>query len=170
MDDEIYVLKICSCHVCMYTQYVSRGGGFPRFSPSFHPRSSSLRELVGAGGLLDGDLDLGFVEFLPADADAGAQDVAGDDGPHALGGAGDDDVAALEGHDLRDVAQQAGDLEQHELGGVLLLDVAVDGEVQLDGVRVRDRGLGDEVADGQEGVEPLGDVPRSGCSAPSCRC
>lgn len=119
----------------------------------------SFSELVGAGRLLDADLDLGLLELLAVDLDAGAHDVTGDDGTDALRRARQDDVALLQRHDLGDVAQEPRELEQHEVRRVLLLHLAVDAEVQLYGVRVRDRRLRDDVADRQEGVEPLGDVP-----------
>lgn len=65
----------------------------------------------------------------------------------------------MECHDLGDVAQNTGDLVDHKISRALLLGLAVELKEELDVVRVLDRGLGDDVAHGQECVETLGNGP-----------
>jgi hypothetical protein len=65
----------------------------------------------------------------------------------------------VECHDLGDVAQDTGDLVDHKVSRALLLGLAVELKEELDVVRVLDRGLGDDVAHGQECVETLGNGP-----------
>ena len=48
---------------------------------------------------------------------------------------------------------------QHQLRAVGLLHLAVDGQPEVYVVRVLDARLGDELGDGHEGVEALGDGP-----------
>lgn len=121
--------------------------------------SLGLGEDVSALGLLDRNLNLGLLELLAVHTDAGLHDVAGDDGANTLGRSGKDDVALLNGEDLGDVTEHLGDLEQHELRRVVLLDLVVDGQVQLDVVGVGNGRLGNDVAQGQEGIEALGYRP-----------
>src|SRR3569833_1197394 len=66
-----------------------------------------LGEFVGSCGLFHGHLELGLIQFLPVDTDAGSHDITGDDGSDSLGRARQNNVAFLELHDLGDVAQKA---------------------------------------------------------------
>lgn len=118
-----------------------------------------LSKLVRARRLLNGNLNLGLGQLLAADTKTGADHVTGHGRADAGRGSGQDDVAGLEGHDLGDVAQDAGDLEEHEVGGAFLLDDVVDLEEELNVVGVGDGGFLDDVAHGQKGVEALGDGP-----------
>src|SRR5258707_4474783 len=59
-------------------------------------------------------------------------------------GAGDDDVAGLQHHELRAVPHQVGDTEDHGLGGALLAVLAVDREPHIEILRLGDLVLGDE--------------------------
>lgn len=120
---------------------------------------SRLHEHVGARRLLYGNLHLGLFQLLSVHSDTSRHDVSGHNWANTLGSSGDDNVACLERHDLRDVAQESGNGEEEELCRVLLLGFAVDLQPYLDVVRVWDFGLGDDLADGQESVEALGDIP-----------
>lgn len=120
---------------------------------------SSFGKGVRAGRLLDRNLNAASLELLAVYPHAGADDIAGDRGANTGRGSGEDNVAGLQGHDLGYVAQDAGDLVDHQVGRTLLLDLAVDLEPQLNVLGVLDGILGDDLAHGQEGIETLGDVP-----------
>lgn len=87
-------------------------------------------------------------------------DVATFDGTDTLGGTGQNHVTLFQGHDLADIAQDAGDVEEHEVGVILLLDLVIDTQPDEDVMGVCDSVAGDFLTDGEKGVETLCDGPR----------
>src|ERR1700678_2602312 len=104
-------------------------------------------------------------EFVFQDAEAVYLDldaIARPDGSYSGGGAGGDEVAGLEGHGGRDVAEQVGNGEDEVAGGPLLLDDAVEPRDNGDrAAAYRVDLIGDDGADGAEGVKPLAAGPRA---------
>ena len=75
-------------------------------------------------------------------------------------GAGGDDVARLQGHELADVADDLGHGEDHGAGVARLHALAVDVEPHVEALHVADLVAGHEPgADGAEGVAALALVP-----------
>ena len=132
---------------------------FPLSQPSRLP--INIRPRIRPRRLLDPNLDPTPLQHLPIDLDPRPHHVPRHHGPDPLGRPRDHDVPFLQRHHLADVAQQARELEEHELGAVALAGCGfvVDVHKQRDGVGVRDLGRGDGGGDGQEGVEALGDGP-----------
>src|SRR5258706_10544492 len=63
---------------------------------------------------------------------------------HARRGAGDDDVAGLQNHELRAVPHEVCDAEDHRLGGAFLTRLAIHGKPHVEVLRLGDLILGDE--------------------------
>src|ERR1700729_3105050 len=88
--------------------------------------------------------------------------VAGLNGSHSCGRTGRNQVAGFKRHDLGDVAEQIGDGEDQIAGRGLLSDDAVEPRDQCDGSSAgRVNLVGDDRADGAEGVETLAAGPLS---------
>lgn len=119
-----------------------------------------LSKYVGGGRFFDGNLNFGLLELLAIHPQTGPHDIAGDNGTDAGGRSGDNEITRLERHDPGDVAEDLGDLEEHKVGRGILFRLAVDLEEELDVVGVGNRGLGDDLAQGQERIKALGNVPR----------
>src|SRR3546814_4785050 len=110
-----------------------------------------------------------FRSLLPQLVDAEFDDVAGLQIPgrgllpqaDARRGAGRDDVAGLQRHELRKIGDDLGDGEDHRLGVPVLHALAVDRQPHRQRLRVADLVGGDQPrADRAEGRETLALVPR----------
>lgn len=118
--------------------------------------------------LLHPDLNAPFLHLPAPDPDARPHHIPYLHAPDPLGRPRQHHIARLERHDARHMAQDGGDGEQHQAGGIALAELAVDAQKQLrvprigevgGGGEVGQGGFGDALAEGQEGVEAFSGGP-----------
>jgi len=120
---------------------------------------SCLSKLIRTLTVLDLDLNVGLFNLLSVHTHAGSNDVASLYSADTLGSASQNDVSFFKCHDSADIGQLSRNLEEHEIGVVVLLHLAVDAQKQLNVMRVGDLGLCDGTSDWEEGVKPLCNAP-----------
>lgn len=138
-----------------------------------------LLEAENPSFLLHPDLKAPLLHLPAPDRDARPHHIAHAHTPDPLGRPRQHHIARLKRHDPRHMAQDGGDGEQHQAGGIPLAGLAVDGQEQLHviaaaaaaAVRIRgdgeagkagegrQGGFGDALAEGEEGVEAFGGGP-----------
>lgn len=137
---------------CIYTECSPK----PTIPVSF---GLGLGVPVAALAVLHLNLDPPLLELLAVHLDGRRHYIPGLDLAHALGRSGQDQVALLEGHDARDLGQEARDAVEHQAGRVGLALLGAHAQAQEGVVRIGQTGLGDLLGNGQESVEALGDRP-----------
>lgn len=140
----------------VYCLYRDRPSNFYCIS---NPAVLCLSKLVSRGRFLNAKLNLASVKFLAIHTDTSTEDITWRDGANTRRRSSKDDVARVQRHDARDVAQDARDAVDHQARRALLLGLAVDRQEELNVMGIGNGGLGYDVAHGQEGIEALGNVP-----------
>jgi len=97
--------------------------------------------------------------YFEETGDARADNVTGRNRPYAIGCTCEDDIPLFQGHRLRDGLDELWDAGEHVPRAALLPADAVDGEVQLQGVRIGYEGRWKDGGQGRERVIALARRP-----------
>jgi len=153
---------MCSSHkICvamLYIQYIR----LYMFSDAMVHETdiSSLSELICVLAVFHSDLDLALLELGTVNPKASLDHITSHHRTNTLGCACEHNITLLQSHDLRNIRQLPANAEQHQLGVILLLHLAIDLQIQLHIVRVGNLARRNRSRDRQESIETLRDTPR----------
>lgn len=106
------------------------------------------------------NLETRLLDVLSIDLDSSPHNISCLDRSNSLRCSCQNDITSLQCHHPADSAQLSWNAVQHQLCAVRLLHLAIDREPEMCVLRVWDARLGNELRDGQESVEALGNGPR----------
>jgi hypothetical protein len=118
-----------------------------------------LTELIQSISILHRHLQIRLFNILPIHLQPCTHDIPRLDWPHTFWRTRQNDITLLQRHNPANIAQLPGDSEQHELSVVGLFHLAIHRQPDVRILGVWDARLRNQVTDGHECVEALGDAP-----------